>query len=68
MLFLSNRKIGNTPGDEYIVSADGGLTWSAADPPGLTEGLVHSDGTFAYTDHAVYTSTDGRTWTQVWPD
>jgi hypothetical protein len=67
VLDLSDRKIGDLLGDEFIVSPDG-LTWSVGRPPGLPADLTAAGATFAYTGHAVYTSTDGWTWTQVWHD
>ncbi len=50
-----------TPGYVYAVSADG-ITYTPAEPPGLPAQLKGIDGTTAFTEQDVYTSTDGWTW------
>jgi hypothetical protein len=49
----------------YLVSNDG-RSYVEATPPGLPDDAT-ADGRMAHTGTAVYTSSDGWTWHQVWP-
>ena len=50
----------------YLVNNDG-QSYVQATPPGLPDTAM-ADGRMAHSSTAVYTSSDGWTWHQVWPE
>jgi hypothetical protein len=56
---------GDEPIFTFAASTDG-VTYAPAAPPGLPVSLNFIDGSIAYSGSAVYASTDGWTWREVW--